>query len=256
MTIEVVQLELVFLVVVRLLSFMVVSPVFNSKAIALQLRIFLGIMLGLLVVSLMGPQFVSDIPADTGGYMFFVVQETLLGLALGFVTRLIYTGIQLGGQMVDFQMGFSISAAFDPKTGATQGVIGRLYTVLALVFIFVLDIHHFVIYALFSSFQYIPVGTALSQVMNIGDLLVLGSRIFLFGLQIAVPVVLILLMVDIAMGLLSKTVPSLNVLMLGMPLKILVGSLVLLAIFPIISEGLILVLRGMVDYLDQIIRSV
>lgn len=256
MGLEFFQIELIFLVIIRILSFMVVSPVFDSKAIALQLRIFLGIMLGLLVVDLMDPAFVPDLRADLGGYIFYVLQETLVGLALGFVTRIIYTAVLLGGQMVDFQMGFSISAAYDPKTGATQGVVGRLYTVLALVLIFVLDIHHYVIHALFSSFEHIPVGTAITQVMGIPDLLHLGSRIFIFGFQIAVPVITILLMVDISMGLLSKTVPQLNVLMLGMPLKILVGSVVLLAIFPILSEGIVRVLGEMVSYLDKIIGAV
>ncbi len=252
MTLSLANLEILILVVVRLLAFMVVSPVFDNRSIPPPAKIFLAILLGM---SVTGSVFGGLEPISMSGAWFtlYLVRETLLGLALGFVTRLVFTTVQVAGQLVDFQIGFSISATFNPMAGATQAIMGRIYSMVTLVLIFVTDTHHQVIHALVRSFELIPLGTSVGDVLRIEMVMHLMVRMFALAFQIAAPVILVLIMVDIVMGILSKTVPQLNILMLGMPMKILVGTLMIMTIFPVIATGLWQVVREMIGYLERIL---
>lgn len=254
MSFDIAALDYMILILVRLASFMAASPVFSNRSIPNQVKVFLSLMISLSVYgALYGDGGASGL--TVGWFTFYALREVLLGLAMGFVTQIIYSAVTTAGQFTDFQMGFSVSATFDPMTGSTQAIMGRLYQMVALVLVFITDAHHRVIAAVYRSFEVVPLGTPVLEVVRADTVVRLVGQAFAVALQIATPVILVLLMTDIIMGVLSKTVPSLNILMLGMPMKILIGTAMVMAIFPVLAGGILKVVGDMHGTLERILTA-
>lgn len=244
------HLQVLLLILMRTGGFLAASPLFSSRGMPMVLKALLAAALSF---SLYAVYFAGVAMPELNDALLlvYILRETLMGLAMGYVTQIVYAAVQMAGQLVDFQIGFSISAVYNPMTGSTQAIMGRLYTMTALVLIFVTDAHHLILGAFFKSFEWLPLGAAFSMTLGMDWILSTFSTFFAIGFQIAVPILLVLLMTDLVMGLVSRTVPSLNVLMLGMPLKTLIGLVFSMMGLPVLIHGLMKVIGDMGLYLEQ-----
>ncbi|GEN55793.1 flagellar biosynthetic protein FliR [Halolactibacillus alkaliphilus] len=216
----------VFLLVFgRFIGFFVTLPIFSYRNIPTPFKIGLA---GFISVMIM---FTIDIP-DINLDLFFVVllvKEVIIGLLIGFVANIIMTVIQIAGNFIDFQMGFAIANVIDPQTGAQGPVIGQYLYIFALMFLLAVDGHHLLIQGAIYSFDLISV----EQLINLGQdrLLITAvsmfNHLFLIAFQMAIPIVGTLFLVDVTMGIIARTVPQLNVFVVGIPLKIGVSLFVL-----------------------------
>src|SRR5690554_118296 len=213
-----------FLIFMRILSFMIASPLFSIKGIPSLLKIGLSIILSYLLFMVIGDS-VSISSESLIAYGIMIVNEVLFGLALGFAVNLIFICIQMAGQMIDFQIGFSMAATFDPLTNNKVSLFGNMYYWVGMALFFAVNGHYYLIYSLAQSFELVPLNSLTFYELNAGAIIDLFSGGFLIAFQIAVPTIIILLLMDAIMGLLARTVPQLNILMLGLPLKALVGLL-------------------------------
>ncbi|WP_027718837.1 flagellar biosynthetic protein FliR [Desulfovirgula thermocuniculi] len=181
------------------------------------------------------PQPAPPLAGGLWGFGLLLAKEVAAGLALGFVAGLPLQALALAGQIMDIQMGFFMSGVFDPSMGHQVTINSRFLYLLGLVLFLILDGHHVLIAALARSFEVVPLG----GVTFGGDAALAAIRMFAqvvsLGLQLAAPVVAVVLITDICLGLLGRTAPEMNVFMLGFPLKVGLGILVLGVMVPLLG---------------------
>jgi flagellar biosynthetic protein FliR len=154
-------------------------------------------------------------------------RSLLVGALLAFAVNLTFTAVRYAGQVAGVQIGFAIVNTFDPQTGAQVSVIARLYYLLAVLLFFAVDAHHVLLVALHRSATELPLFAGIDAGPSLWLVVREYGQVFALGLRIAAPVVTVLLLVSATMGVIVKTVPQLNVLVVGFPIKIAVGLAVL-----------------------------
>ncbi len=210
------------LILIRVLAFFATVPIFSYRNIPTHLKIGMGVFIAWIMF------YTLEVPelAFNGMYLLFIMKEATIGLLLGLIAYLILSAIQIAGGFIDFQMGFAIANVVDPQTGAQSPLIGQYFYTIAILFLLTVDGHHLLINGLMYSFEEIPLDQ-LIQFNSIELILQTFSKMFLMAFQLALPVVGCLFLVDVALGIIARTVPQLNVFVVGLPLKILVAFLVL-----------------------------
>ncbi|KYH32652.1 flagellar biosynthetic protein FliR [Neomoorella mulderi] len=227
------QAELFFLVLVRTTSFFVTAPFFGIRGVPPLVKAGLG----LLVSMLLFPVLPAGQPTftGTGAYALAVLNESMAGLALGYLATLIFSAIQVAGQLLDLHMGLGMASLFDPQNATSTTLMGQFFAILGLLLFFQLDGHHTLLLALQESFRLLPLGGVHFDGNIAWAVVKLFSGMFSLAVRIAAPVIVVLLIADLALSLIARTVPQLNVFILGFPLKIGLGLLVLIAILPILA---------------------
>ncbi|WP_163536809.1 flagellar biosynthetic protein FliR [Gracilibacillus sp. YIM 98692] len=210
------------LILVRVMSFFVTVPIFSYRNIPTHLKIGLGFFLAWTMV------YATHIPSIIidGFFIILVLKEAVIGLLLGLIAYLILAAIQIAGGFIDFQMGFAIANVVDPQTGAQSPLIGQYFYTIAILFLLTVDGHHLLINGLLYSFEIIALDQ-LIEFNSIDYVLQVFNQMFVIAFQLSIPIVGCLFLVDVALGIIARTVPQLNVFVVGLPLKILVSFAVL-----------------------------
>ena len=219
MTIQ--EISVFLLVLARVASFIGASPILSAKGIPNMTKLGTALVLSILLLPMAKLGAYAEISFIA--FMIQIVFEIIFGLALGFSVNIIFIALQMGGQLVDFQIGFSMAAVYDPLTKSKSSLYGRLYYWTAIALFFALDAHHYLVYILADTFDILPLGEIVTKHLRSSDIVFLFSSSFKTAFQIAIPLLLILFMTDVIMGMLARTVPQLNVFILGLPMKVLVG---------------------------------
>ena len=193
------------------------------------------------------------IPEGLLEYFLLVIKESLFGLILGYVTTIILIGIQIGGQIIDFQGGFSVASTFDPMAGTTVSLYGRFYYWFGIITFFTINGHHYLFYSLIQSFELIPLSGFYNFNFDASSVISLFSESFLIAFQIAVPIVITIFLSDIVIGLLARTVPQLNVFILGLPLKVLIGFLTTIILLSSISNEIVYIIESIPGKVERIL---
>jgi len=226
------QLPLFFLVFVRMTSFFVTAPIFMMRDVPVPFKIGLAFFLSLIALSF--PTLPETVPIDNY-YWLLLIKEAIVGITIGFTAALILYAVQTAGIFIDMQVGFAMANIFDPQTGVQTPITGRLKYTLAILFLLSLNGHHLLIRGIFTSLEWIAVDQwipALADGKVSSFLTDALGRMFEAAFLIAVPVAGALFMVDIALGIVAKTVPQMNVFVVGLPLKIMVNFIILLIVLP------------------------
>ncbi|SJZ52534.1 flagellar biosynthesis protein FlhB [Garciella nitratireducens] len=242
-----------FLILVRIISFMISSPLFRIKGIPNLLKIGFSCILSYLLYLTL-PYDVVLQEMSLFSYGISVGKEVLFGLALGYIVNLIFLAIQIAGQMLDFQMGFSMATYYDPLTNYNVSLFGNLYYWLGMSLFFAMNGHYYLIYALSKSLELVPLKGINFSEFNLEGMVQFFSNSFFIAFQIAIPIMVILLLVDVIMGLLSRTVPQMNILMLGMPLKVLIGLAATIILLPALGNRMIDVIQNLPYQIDNFFK--
>jgi flagellar biosynthetic protein FliR len=170
-------------------------------------------------------------PALTGpvDWARMVLSEGLVGLLMALSLSAVFEGMQFAGQLSGIQLGLSLATLFDPQSEADSPALSVFYNLITLLFFLQLDIHHWVLRALSRSFDYLPVGSLVATPLVSRELVRVVGSLFVLGIQIAAPVLLATMMIDLVLGFLSKASPQLPVLLFGIPVKNLTGYALLMA---------------------------
>lgn len=235
----------------RISAFLLLAPVFNSRVLPTLSRLGWAFFLTLILFFSKGfPLSVS--PLSVWAFALYALKEFAVGLITGFYISLIFSAFQLAGTIYGYQMGFGIISILDPEAMESVSLTGQLKYLLAILLFFATDSHHSLILALFNSFKLIPIGGMSFRGSLIKELFSILSGSFLIALQIALPIMAILLMIDIGLGIIGRTIPQLNVFIIGFPLKIAVAFLTLMFLLP----GLKVVMEGILNGLSQGVERV
>jgi flagellar biosynthetic protein FliR len=226
LNIPLLQLQMLFLVFLRVGAIMVTIPVFESRSIPQLFKLALAFTASLALFPLLD---LEMLPLATSviGLGIAAAGEILLGLAIGFSVKLMFAGIQLAGQMAGYQMGMAIANVMDPAESQQIPLLAQFNNLCALLIFLALNAHHWFIRALTDSYRLVPPFGAHFDGALTEHLIQLAGRMFVIAIQVGAPVIATLLVTSVAFGLVARTVPQMNVFIVAMPLKIGVGLLFL-----------------------------
>ncbi|SDC86656.1 flagellar biosynthetic protein FliR [Paenibacillus sp. UNCCL117] len=236
------------LVFCRVTSFFLVAPIFSARNVPAQLKLGLSFFIALIAFSGAGAE--AGVVLD-GLYILAIVREILVGLCLGFIAYLFFTVVQIAGAFIDIQMGFGIANVIDPMTGMQSPVIGNLKFMIATLLFLTLNGHLYLLEAIMRSYEWVPLSNDLFARMyggQISDFIVKTfSEVFALSFQMAAPLVVAMFLTDVGLGLLARVSPQFNIFVIGLPLKILLGLLMLVLLFPGYEQLFIHIFAEMMD---------
>lgn len=226
------SLDVFLLVLTRMTGLFVVAPIFGKRNIPVILKVGIAFFTSLVV-------FNTNI--FTGELIFnnlwlfavAVIKEMIVGVTIGYVAYLVFTAIYVAGQLIDMQVGFGMVNVIDPLSNIQVPITANFYYILSMMLFLMANGHHMLIRALYESFKIVPINTAIFNTSLMNDILRVFGGIFSIGFKISAPVIAAILITDIALGVMSRAVPQLNVFVVGMPAKILVGLFVMLLTLPL-----------------------
>jgi flagellar biosynthetic protein FliR len=208
----------------RVLAWAVVAPPIATGGVPHPIKVVLSVGLGLAVV----PVAQKHVPAaEVAPMAGALLEQVLVGAALGFLTRLVFAAVESAGGLLDLFGGFALSAAYDPLSTTMTSIFGRFYALLCTTLIFVTDAHLVIFQGFLRTFSAIPLDGHLSMSHLDATITHATSELFVSALQIAGPLLVVLFIADIALGVLNRISPQLNAFALSFPLKI--GLTLLLA---------------------------
>jgi flagellar biosynthesis protein FliR len=217
------------LVFVRVTSFFIVLPLFSYRTIPTTYKVGFGFFLSwIMFLSMEAPVF--EIGAT---YYLLILKEALVGILIGFIAYVIMSSIQTAGGFIDFQMGFGMVNVMDPQTGAQSPIMGQYLYIISLFFLLTVNGHHLILDGIYYSYQFIPIDQAwlpLGSEKVVEFVIRSFSTMFLIALQMSLPVVGSLFLVDVALGIVARTFPQLNIFVVGIPVKMVVGFLILIVV--------------------------
>jgi flagellar biosynthetic protein FliR len=219
------------LIFTRVSGIFTTAPIFGSRNLPVYVKAGLSLIIAYILMPIVySPS--AAIPDQLLRYVFVVASEFLLGLILGWVCSLIFSAVQMAGQLLDMQIGFGIVNVIDPQFGQQVPLVGNFKYILALLIFLVTNGHHVFLSALFNSFKYVPV-TGVIFHASLSELIVdMVFIIFITALKISLPVLVAILLTDVALGILAKTMPQMNIFVVGVPGKIFVGLFILALALP------------------------
>jgi flagellar biosynthetic protein FliR len=224
------------LVLLRASTLMVTMPFLSSNNISALVKAGFSLSLAVLLTPMvnLSPDL---LPRDIPGLGILALQEVMIGGILGLSVRLLLTSVQIMGQLAGFQMGFAVANVIDPMSGGQVSILAQFVYLMTLLVLLLVGGHYFFFKALADSFTLVPPGSfgfsqsLVDQVMN------LAASMFSLAIKLGAPVIGALLFTQVTLGVLAKTVPQMNILMVGFPLTVSVGiifmSLTLIGLIPI-----------------------
>ncbi|NEK57814.1 flagellar biosynthetic protein FliR [Geodermatophilus sabuli] len=219
----------------RAAGFILLSPPFNSRSIPAPVKGAFALALSVALMTRIAP----DLPDPTAGFLVVgAVTEVVIGAALGFVVQVLFAAVQYAGDLIDLTGGFSLQPAYDPLSMTTSSSVGRLYYLLATTLLFTSGGHLLIVRGFATSYEGLPVGGGFPVDDVAQVLLTAFTMMFLAALQIAGPMVAVLLLADVALALLSRAAPALNIFAFGFPVKIMLTLTLLGLTFPLLPSAL------------------
>jgi flagellar biosynthetic protein FliR len=228
------RVEVFLLVLSRTAGIFTLVPVFGSGQVPVQVRLVVSLALAMVFTPLaVGGVDTDGIPAaDVPGMLLFVAKETLVGLAIGFVTTLVFAAIQAAGDLIDLHAGFAFATIFDPMYGTQAAIAGRFHQLLAGMLFFVTNAHHMLLLGLADSFRIVPVGGVLIAPGSPQVMMGMFAGLLAVAIKIAAPIVVAVFLADVALAVMARIVPQMNVFVVGLPLKLGVGLVGLIVAAP------------------------
>ncbi|WP_457748902.1 flagellar biosynthetic protein FliR [Sulfurimonas sp.] len=224
----------------RFSGLFIAVPIFNHQNIPMNVKAAMAFFFTVVFYASMPPLAISiDVPT----IIVAILGELMLGLAVGIVLQLAYNVITFAGGQISFMMGFSMASAIDPQSGISMPIISQFLSLMALMILLVLNLHHWMLLFIDHSLKTIPLGGFVMSKDLFHYIMHATSNMFLVGFIIAFPIIALSWLADVIFGMLMKTMPQFNLLVIGFPIKIMVAFVVLIATF----TAIILIFKGQVQ---------
>ncbi len=221
MSVSFVHAQYFILVLTRVMMILIQIPLFGSDMVLDRIKIIFGFILSLVITTWQPLQpSVEELPMLV--FAFSILQQLIIGFLAGFAATLTFGALQVAARMIELTSGFSSGELFNPALGMSGSAISQFFTILAMLFFLITNGHHMFLLGLQKTFEVLPVFSELPQ-LDPSALLHMTAQFISSGLQMAMPVMGALLMTDLALGLLAKVAPQMNVFFLGLPVKVFMG---------------------------------
>jgi flagellar biosynthetic protein FliR len=221
-------LERFAMLIVRPGMLVMLTPGLGGAQIPVQVKVGLTVLLGIGLLPSV------DVPRGLGelGLSVVIAREVVIGLSLAFAVRALIAAAEFAGHLSGQQIGFSYGATIDPQSGVRNNMLATLYGLLATLGFLAIDGHHAVLRALAASYAGLPIGGGRVDASIVTSVRDIFALVFVVGVRLAAPVIVVLLVVELAVGLISRASPALNFMVIGYPLRLMVGLVLLAALIP------------------------
>ncbi len=225
--------EIFLLVFVRTSGIFIFSPLFSSQNVLNIAKIGFTFALSILITL----SFPGGI--DLSGEILFILifKELLIGVILGFISYIFFSSFYTMGQLIDMKIGFGMANVVDPQSKAQVPLSGNFYYIIALLLLLLMDGHHLIITALKDSYLAIPLGSFTYDIDTLKVIISGMVQSFEIAFKLSTPIIAIIFLTDLVLGVLARTIPQMNVFVVGMPLKLLIGLLFISVGFPLFFSG-------------------
>lgn len=213
------QFQTFLVVLARVAGFIVAIPVFSSTQTPGRIRVGLTVTCALLLFPTLSAN-LQPIAFQPLPFLLFVISETLLGLLIGLIARLVFTAVEFGGTVIGYQMGFAAANVFDPTGDRQVALISQFQNVFAILIFLALDGHHLFFRLAVKSYTLLPPGKLNLSGEAVPYLMDMAAHMFSIGVQFSAPVLAVLLFSGLILGVLARVFPQLNVFLLSFPLNI------------------------------------
>ncbi|NLK51765.1 MAG: flagellar type III secretion system protein FliR [Syntrophomonadaceae bacterium] len=247
------KIDLFLVVLARVSGVFQIAPIFAGERTPIYIRTGLAAIFSILIAMVL-PVSLDPIPQQLLPFILGMAGEFILGFAIGFIIYLVFVAVQVAGQFIDMQMGFGIVNVLDPQSGIQMPLVGNFLYIIALLVFLSVNGHHLILTALVKSYDFIPVMGFTYESGLTEIIIILFCGMFLTAMKIAVPVVITLVVTDIALGLVARTVPQMNVFIVGLPMKIMVGIFSLITIMSIYVWVMTTLFSQVFDNVDLLFR--
>ncbi|HPU88770.1 MAG TPA: flagellar biosynthetic protein FliR [Spirochaetota bacterium] len=246
--------QVFLLILVRMSSMIFIAPFFSSALIPLRLKVLMSFLITLVIFPVVASTGYT-LPGGMGEYALLVIQEITIGIFIGFLVAIIFAAYQLAGQFFAVQIGFGINEVIDPLAEVSIPLIGQLQNLVALLIFLAINGHHFMIKAVYRSYELAPVFSLAAKASQgyFNFLLHSFSGMFVVALKIALPVVATIFLVTVSLGVLAKAAPQMNIMMLGFPFKIAVAFGILVLTTPLIVRIMQVSLERTFGFVSKVI---
>ncbi|MCT4595596.1 MAG: flagellar biosynthetic protein FliR [Anaeromicrobium sp.] len=224
--------DIFLLVLSRIIGIMVSIPFFRDKMILSHIKIILSFLIAIIIF----PFIEIESLIDNSTFLLFginIVKESIIGMSIGMIAYLYYTIVYMSGFIIDLQMGFSMASVISPQDDTQVPLTANFFYLISILVFLSTNSHHKVIYAIVDSFKYIPIDKTINGTFILDLVIRIFSMSFVIAFKIAAPVIVSTFLANVLLGILAKTMPQMNVFVVGMPLKIIVGLSVLVILLPI-----------------------
>ncbi|QID17240.1 flagellar biosynthetic protein FliR [Nitrogeniibacter mangrovi] len=210
----------------RVLGMVSSAPLFSNSAVPIRVRVAFGIAAGVAIVPAIPP--LPPIDPGSGLGIAIFVQQIVIGVAIGFVMRLVFSAVDLAGELIGLQMGLSFATFFDPDSNAQTAVLAEFMSLLASLIFLALGGHLMMIETMVHSFEWMPIRAEPIKALGLAHVAGTGALLFAAGLLLALPLITALLITNIAMGVLTRAAPQINLFAVGFPITLTAGFVVLM----------------------------
>ena len=224
----------------RFAGLFIAVPIFDHQNIPMNVKASMAFFFTVVFYASMPA---LDISIDVPTILVAILSELLLGLSVGVVLQLAYNVITFAGGQISYMMGFSMASAIDPQSGISMPIISQFLSLMGLMVLLSLNLHHWMLLFIDNSLKTVPLGGFVMSKDLFHYIVHATAKMFLVGFIIAFPVIALSWLADVIFGMLMKTMPQFNLLVIGFPIKIMVAFVVLIATF----TAIMLILKGEVQ---------
>lgn len=232
---------------VRVLALFMVAPILHDRAVPARLKIGFSLLVALLVAPLLPAA--QHVPVSSPHAGLILAQQILIGASIGFAVRLVFAALEMAGDVIGLQMGLSFAGFISPGTGDQTPIVGSFLGVVASLIFLAINGHLMLFAAVAESFDALPITPGLGPQFSIAALVAAGGEVFRLGLHVALPVLATMLILNLALGVLARIAPQLNIFAIGFPATLLVGMIALLFALPFLGPMLEVVLERSFSFL-------
>lgn len=238
---------------VRVLGFMAIAPILGHSRIPNQLKIGFAALLAIVISPILPPM--PDIPLWSWAAFGIIVEQMLIGVAIGLVMQVTLAAVMAAGEFIGLQMGLAFATFFSPDSGTNSMVLSRVLHTFAMLMYLALNVHLMMIEVLAFSFQHLPIGTAGLNLSAFDTLARFGSIVFISGILLALPVFGALLIINITLGILNRSAPQLTVFSIGFPMSLTMGLFLLMILTTNLGGFLQGLFAQAISFVDELIHA-
>jgi len=212
----------------RILGLFASAPIFSNRGVPARVRLAIGLGVAIALLPVMPPM--PDVPPSSGVGLAIFGQQIFIGIAVGFMIRIVFAAVDMAGALIGMQMGLSFAIFFDPDAGGQTAVLSDFLNLIATLLFLAINGHLLMIEVLVRSFEWLPVGTDIVRAEGWGYIARAGLTVFAAGLLLSLPVIGVLLVANIALGVLTRAAPQLNLFAVGFRVTLTAGFIGVLLI--------------------------
>lgn len=224
---------LFLLIFIRLIGITITSPIFSSSIIPPQVIVGLMFLIAIILFPFASQNLKVNIPIETWSYILLLANELFIGFSIGLFISIIFTTFQVAGEFFSYQMGLGISEVLDPLSEVEVPVVSQIFQVFAMLIFISVNGMEYEILVLRKSFELVRFVDFSSKInVMIPQVITLFRDLFLISLQIAIPIIVTLLILNLTLGIISKFAPQVNIFMVGINIQVIVGFILILLFIP------------------------